>query len=211
MHHSARVKLIFLPLLGSLLLCHCNPLVPGRADGIDHNPYELLEKQATPENRDPSRIRVPVLHSAAFEKRWGTPKLLVGPKGGYALRYISPKNNNLHLTIFGSPEMFSTAGSTPPPYTSLGKDPLKQTFLPREVSQKWRIIRIAGQNVRYCISEEISEDQAMQFSTETFRLTAPDGRTASYRIRAASKNENAAESIGELLGSVGYAPRSGDL
>jgi hypothetical protein len=199
-----RVKLIFLPLLGSLLLCHCTPLVPGRADGIDHNPYDLLEKQAKPENRDPRRIRVPVLHSAAFENRWGKPKLLVGPKGGYALRYVSPKNNNLHLTIFGSPEMFSTAGSTPPPYTSLGKDPVNHTYMPQEVSQKWRQIQIAGKNVRYCISEEISDDQPTQFSTETFRLTASDGRAASYRIRAASKNENAAESIEKLLGSVDF-------
>jgi hypothetical protein len=180
--------------------------VPGRADGIDHNPYDLLEKQATAENRDPSRIRVPVLQSAAFEKRWGKPKLLVGPKGGYALRYVSPKNNNLHLTIFGSPEMFSTAGPTPPPYTNLGKDPVSHTYMPREVSQDWQSIPIAGRNVRYYISEEISDDQPSQFSTETFRLTAPDGRTASYRIRAASKNNNPAESIGKLLGSVDYAP-----
>lgn len=199
------VKPIFLTLLGSLLLCHCTSLVPGRAEGIDRNPYDLLEKQATAKNRDPSRIRVPVLHSADFEKRWGKPKLLVGAKGGYALRYVSPKNNNLHLTIFGSPEMFSTAGATPPPYTSLGKDPVNHTYMPREVSQQWRNIRIAGKNVRYYISEEISDDQPPQFSTETFRLTASDGRTASYRIRAASKNNNPAESIEKLLGSVDFA------
>jgi len=204
-----QVKKFFLILPGSLLLCHCNPMVPGRADGIDHNPYVLLEKQATAQNRDPSRIRVPVLHSAGFEKRWGKPKLLVGPKGGYALRYVSPKDNNLHLTIFGSPEKFSTAGSTPPSYTSLGKDSVNHTYMPREVSQKWRDIRIAGKNVRYCISEEISDDLPLQFSTETFRLTAPDGRTASYRIRAASKNKNPAESIAKLLGSVEFAPGCG--
>ena len=180
-------------------------MVPGRAEGIDRNPYDLLEKQATAENRDPSRIRVPVLHSTAFEKRWGKPKLLVGAKGGYALRYVSPKNSNLHLTIFGSPEMFSTAGATPPPYTNLGKDPVNHTYMPQEVSQEWRNIRIAGRNVRYYISEEISDDQPSQFSTETFRLTAPDGRTASYRIRAASKNNNPAESIEKLLGSVDFA------
>lgn len=196
------VKPTFPLLVASLLLCHCNSFLPGRADGIDPNPFELLEKQATAENRDSSRIRVPVLYSPALEKRWGKPKLLVGPKGGYALRYASPKNPNTHLTIFGSPSMFSPAGATPPPYTDLGMDAVKQTFVPQEVSQKWRHIRIAGQNVRYYVSEGISDEQPLQFSTETFRFSAPDGRTASYRIRTASKSKNPEESIEKLLKSV---------
>lgn len=172
----------------ALLLCQCTAFLPGRADGIDPNPFSVLETQATAANRDPSRISVPVLRSVELEKRWGKPKLLVGPKGGYALRYEDPKTDGRHLTIFGSPQMFRSAGPIPPPYTDLGFDAEKKTFKPVEVSQKWQNVGLAGKNVRYFIQEGASDDRPAQISTETFRLTAPDGRTASYRIRSASQN-----------------------
>jgi hypothetical protein len=175
--------------LTPLLLCQCTSFRLGRADGIDPNPFSVLEQQAKPENHDPKRITVPVLRSAILEKRWGKPKLLVGPKGGYALRYSDPKNDSTFLTIFGSPQMFGTAGPIPPPYTDLGMDARKKTFAPVEVSQTWQSTRIAGRSVRFHITEGASGDEPMQFSTETFRLTAPDGRTASYRLRTASAND----------------------
>ena len=171
------------------LLCHCSFPGAGRADGIDPNPFNLLENQAQPENRDPSRISVPVLRSAALEKRWGKPKLLVGPKGGYALRYENPANDSTHLTIFGSPTLFPTAGAIPPPYTDLGMDAQKQTFVPVEVAQKWQTVEFAGRSVRFCVAEGHSGDEPVQFTTETFRLTGPDGRTASYRLRAATVDD----------------------
>lgn len=188
----------------ALLLCQCTVPRLGRADGIDPNPFDLLEKQATAANHDASRLRVPVLKSAAMEKRWGKPKLLVGPKGGYVLRYQDPNDDDTHLTIFGSPEKFNTAGLIPPPYTELGMDKKNKTFTPVVVSQQWRNVQLAGRNVRYFISEGYSADQPTQFSTETFRLTAPDGRTASYRIRTASNDEKKANSPENLMGSVSF-------
>ncbi len=194
-----------LPLvIGCLLFCQCGANLPGRADGIDPNPFALLEKQATAENHDASRLRVPLLESPAFEQRWGKPRLLVGPNGGYALRYQNPANRNTHLTVFGSSQKFATAGDIPPPYTNLGFNQQKLTYEPVVVSQKWNNISIAGRSVRYCISEGSSEDQSVQYSTETFRLTAPDGRTASYRIRVASAGRKAAESIKPMLESVKF-------
>ena len=196
---------VLLAVTGSaILLCQCTLPKLGRADGIDPNPFDLLEKQATAANHDASRIRIPVLKSAAMEKRWGNPKLLVGPKGGYVLRYEDPNDDDTHLTIYGSPEKFSTAGLIPPPYTELGLDGKKKTFTPVEVSQQWRNVRIAGNNVRYYISEGFSGDQPTQFSTETFRLTAPDGRTASYRIRTASNDEKPANAPEHLMGSIAF-------
>ncbi|MBC8125929.1 MAG: hypothetical protein H8M99_02120 [Gloeobacteraceae cyanobacterium ES-bin-144] len=195
-------------LLGSLVtvlcLCQCSIYRPGRADGIDPNPFALLEEQATAANRDPSRISVPVLRSPVLEKRWGSPKLLVGPKGGYALRYTNSKNNANHLTIFGSPQHYKPAGLIPPPYTDLGHDKKMKTFNPVEVSQTWSYVTIAGKSVRYYISQGPSGDEGTQFSTETFRMTAPNGRTASYRIRVSTVGANPKEQAPGLIQSCAF-------
>lgn len=170
----------------ALCLCQCTPMLPGSAEGIDPNPFMLLEKQATAANRDASRITVPMLRAPSLENRWGKPKLLVGPKGGYALRYQNPRDATEHVTIFGSPEKFKKAGSIPPPYTDVGHDEKKMTFTPMEVSQKWQSTLIAGTPVRYYISQGKSAGEPLQYSTETLQLTAPDKRKASYRIRVSS-------------------------
>lgn len=187
-----------------LILCQCSSFLPGRADGIDPNPFQVLEQQATAENRDPSRLRVPLLKSPELEKHWGQPKLLVGPKGGYALRYQDPRDADRHLTIFGSLQTYRTAGPIPPPYTDLGNDAVQKTFIPVEVSQKWQSIGILGRNVRFYISEGASGDQPAQISTETFRHTAPDGHSASYRIRISSAADKPANEIEHLMRSVSF-------
>jgi hypothetical protein len=173
---------VFLP----LCLCHCAPILLGTAEGIDPNPFMLLDQQATAIHRDASRITIPMLRAPRLEKRWGKPKLLVGPQGGYALRYQNPESSTEHMTIFGSPEKFRKAGFIPPPYTDVGHDPKKMTFTPIEVRQKWQSTRIAGTTVRYYISQGESGGEPLQYSTETLPLTAPDGRFASYRIRVSS-------------------------
>jgi hypothetical protein len=181
-------------------LSSCN--LPGRADGIDPNPFPILEQQATAENRDLSRIKVPILRSTVLEKRWGKPRTLSGPKGGYAMRYQDPRNNSRHVTIFGSPDSFPIAGITPPPYTELGRDHKNNTYEPKEVQQLWQLATVNGRLVRYCISEGGDEGHPDQLSTETFRTTAPDGRNASYRIRLAtdsSKPENTPKALLESL------------
>lgn len=198
------MKLFFGFVGSTLLLCQCSMYRPGRADGIDPNPFYVLNEQATAENRDPSRISVPFLHSQALEKRWGKPQLLVGAKGGYALRYEDPADKRRHLTIFGSPQRFGTAGPIPPPYTKVGHDGNSNTFSAVEVSQTWRKTTIAGREVRYCIGEGNFADPAMQMSTETFRLTAPDGRTASYRIRTASEEAKPQNEVENLLRTVSF-------
>lgn len=161
-------------------------MLPGKAEGIDPNPFALLEQQATAANRDASRISVPLLRAPSLEKSWGKPRLLVGPRGGYALRYQNPQSATEHVTIFGSSEKFKKAGSTPPPYTDVGHDEKKMTFTPIEVSQKWQFTKIVGTTVRFYISQGESGGDPLQYSTETLQLTAPDNRKASYRIRVSS-------------------------
>ncbi len=163
-----------------------------------------MDEHASAVNRDPGRITVPVLRSPALEKRWGKPRLLVGPKGGYALRYEDPANHDRQLTVFGSPQLFQTAGPIPPPYTSLGFDARKNSYAPGEVSQPWQSLQLAGRKVRYYIAEDHSDGHPAQYSTETFRLTAPDGRTASYRIRSASEKSKAAEDVASLMQTVSF-------
>ena len=181
------------------LLCQCTSFHLGRAEGIDPNPFSVLEKQATAENRDASRIVVPVLKSKDLEKRWGSPTLLVGPNGGYALRYENPARAGQHVTVFGSAKRYSTAGLIPPPYTEIRIDRETGSVEPAEVSQSWRSLSISGRSVRYYISEGATGEQYDQYSTETFRLTAADGRTASYRIRCAARSdEEAAGLMGRL-------------
>lgn len=180
------MRLILVSIVPVVLLCQCQVPLPGRADGIDPNPFEVLERQAKPENRDPKRIAVPMLRSNVLAERWGAPKLLVGPKGGYALRYENPRNRATHLTIFGSPDMYPIAGAIPPPYTDLGLDPRSGTYTPREVPQRWKAARLAGRSVRFHLTEAAAPGEPVFYSTETFRLTGPDGRTASFRLRAAT-------------------------
>jgi hypothetical protein len=187
-----------------LLLCHCGAPSDGRKDGIDPNPFELLEKQATAPNHDASRISVPVLRSRTLEQRWGRPRLLVGPKGGYALRYENPANHAHVMTIFGSPSLYPTAGSTPPCYTRLDVDRQQGTLTPVSVSQQWQEVTVAGRPVRFCITDGPQDPQPALFSTETFRLTAPDGRTASYRLRAAAPGTDQAAAAANLMRTAAF-------
>lgn len=182
-----------------LFLCHCASPSDGRGYGIDPNPFDLLEQQATAENHDASRISVPVLRSPVLEKHWGKPRLLVGPKGGYALRYENPANHAHLLTIFGSPTRYPTAGDTPPCYTRLDIDRRQGTLTPVSVSQQWQEVELVGRKVRFCITDGPQDRQPAMFSTETFRLTAPDGRTASYRLRAAVPGKDQAAAVSALL------------
>lgn len=188
----------------ALFLCHCAMPSVGKRDGIDPNPFELLEKQATAGNHDPSRIRVPILRSQELERRWGQPRLLVGPQGGYALRYENPANRAHKLTIFGSPARYPTAGGTAPCYTRLDIDRQLGTLTPVSVKQSWLEVMLAGRSVRYCITDGPQDDQPTLFSTETFRLTAPNGRTASYRLLAAAPGKDPAAAASHLLRTAAF-------
>lgn len=191
-------------LLLAVVLTQCAPWRPGRAEGIDPNPYVLLEKQATSANRDPKRIAVPMLRSKPLEKRWGKPDLLVGPNGGYLLRYQDPRDSHRYLMIYGTKQSYLPSGPLPPPYTDLGIDPKTKTFNPQEVNQLWRFTKVNDHIVRYYISEAAQGTVPPQFVTETFRMTAPDGRSASYMLRVSSKSPKKGLEVEDLLHSATF-------
>ena len=198
------MKAILIFSLGALALCQCGTVIGRAGAEFDTNPFQLLEAQAGAANHDLSRLKVPMLKSPALEERWGKPTILVGPKGGYGLRYADPKNPGRHLTVFASPEVFAAAGATPPSYTDLGFDLKTNTVEPRETRQEWQHAKVSGQDVRFCVAEANSAENVWQYATETFRMTAPDGRSASYRIRLGTQSGNNPETVVRALGTLKF-------
>lgn len=186
-----------------VLLCRC--AFPGAEETIDPNPYQLLERQAGPANRDPSKVRVPVLKAEPLAKTWGRPKLLVNDKGSYGLRYGNPRRKSESITIYGTAKSYPIAGPVPPRYSVAGLDAADGTYKPRAVSPVWYFAKLAdGKVVRYSVIEEGGAAAPWQFATETFRHTAKDGREASYRIFVTLPGKSPHLEVGRLLESVAY-------
>lgn len=185
-----------------LLLCRC--AFPGAEDTIDPNPYQLLEKQAGPENRDRSKVNVPMLKAPELAEKWGEPRFLTGFKGAYALRYENPRNKDETLTIYGTSKSYPIAGPVPPRYTNVGHDAESGTYEPREVSPVWYFTKIDGRVVRYSIVEQGGEGDPWGFATETFRHEASNGREASYRIFVTLPGKSPHLEAGGLLRGVSY-------
>lgn len=177
----------------------------GTNDGIDENPFDVLERQSsTWQVKSAKQASVPILRSRSLEKRWGKPNLLIGPDGSYALRYRNPSSPVIALLIYGSPANYlMPAGIVPPPYTEVRHD-RKGKIHTAEVSQQWREAVVADKKVRYCISEETDGDHPNQFVTETFRLTDKKGRQGSYRIRIGAGNGGGAYDVKKMLESVDF-------
>ena len=185
-----------------MLLCRC--AFPGAEETIDPNPYQLLEEQAGPENRDRSKVNVPMLKAPDLAKRWGAPKFLTGFNGAYALRYENPKDKTQTLTIYGTSKKYPVAGPVPPRYTDVGHDEEAGTFEPKEVNPVWYFSKIDGKIVRYAVVEEGATDDPWELATETFRHTAADGREASYRIFVSLPGKAPHLEAGEFLELVTY-------
>lgn len=193
------MKRFFASLVSCFALCQCSIFTAGTNDGIDENPFDILERQSTNwKARSVKRVSVPFLRSPALQSRWGKPDLLVGPDGSYALRYKNPSNPVIALLIYGSPEKVLPAGITPPPYTHVTKDKRGKIHA-AEVSQSWQHAAIHEKELRYCISEETSNDGVTQYTTETFRLTDEKGRSGSYRIRIGAGREGGPNDVKKLL------------
>ena len=186
--------------IAAAILSQCAP--PGD-EGISPNPFNLLEQQAGPENYDKSRISIALLHSKELAKRWGKPTTLVGPHGGYGLLYRNPRNRNEQMVIYGTAKRYKPAGPLPPSYTDLRHDPATNTFKPEDVSQIWSLVTLNNRPVRYCIVETEGANERIYYATETVRLTAPDGREASYRIGVSLARPDAAKAE-QLLGTAGF-------
>lgn len=199
------MKQFLLAAASCAFLCQCSVFNAGRNDGIDENPFDALETQVSSwKDHSPRRVKVPILRSRTYDRQWGRPELLVGPKGSYALRYRNPANRAISMVIVGSPDKFEPAGITPPPYTDIGRDRKTGKLHPREVSQSWRTAEISGENVKFCISEEVDGAHPNHFVTETFRLKDKKGREGSYRVRVASGREKTRYEVTRMLKTVRF-------
>ncbi|MES2995930.1 MAG: hypothetical protein V4733_03880 [Verrucomicrobiota bacterium] len=198
------MKHLLAPLAVCLSLCNCSLFTAGTADGIDANPFTVLETQSSGwKAKSPKRVSVGILRSRKLDNRWGSPDLLVGPDGSYALNYKNPGNPRIGMVIYGSPQMFLPAGITPPTYTEIIKD-RKGKIHAREVSQSWREAEIAGQTVKYCVSEETDGPRPNNFVTETFRMKDKKGRVGSYRVRISAGKEGSRLDAKHLLETIRF-------
>jgi hypothetical protein len=89
-------------------------------------------------------------------------------------------------------------------HSRLDVDPHQGTLTPVSVTQEWQTLTVAGHSVRFCITDAPQDRQPALFSTETFRLTAPDGRTASYRLRAAAPGKDQSAAAANLLRTAAF-------
>ncbi|HEX2751391.1 MAG TPA: hypothetical protein VHM91_25500 [Verrucomicrobiales bacterium] len=160
--------------------------------GIDTRNLNRMDEGGSKEG-----IRVPFLHAPDLEKRWGKPKLTVAPDGSYALSYSNPKRRFQHLTIYGSPGKFPTAGPVPPSYIDVDFTPAGPTTAPKR--QTWRTTTHLGHTLRYCVTSPDSGADVAELTTETIALAGPDGRTGSYCLSGGSDLDSGPLSIPALF------------
>jgi hypothetical protein len=149
-------------------------------------------------------ISVPLLRAPDLEKRWGKPRLTVDSDGSYSLNYSNPKRGFQHLIIYGSPRQFAPAGPLPPDYLDLKFVPGASAPTTGPVSQNWQTTTLFGRTIRYCITSPDSGADVAEFTTETFTLTGPDGRTASYCLSGGSDLDSGPISIPALFKSARF-------
>lgn len=190
-------------ILSLLLLTQCTtpPVNQGRVSGIDPVPFNLMSSDAP---GDPAAVRVPILRSATLEQRWGKPKLLVAADGSYHLRYVNPQRSFQALYIYGSPKSFAPAAGSPPPIAGETFDYTKHELVSVQRPQEWKTLTIAGKAVRYYVSQAETGADPVGLSTETFTLTAPDGRTGSYMLSADSDSDKPGLTHEDFFRSAGF-------
>jgi hypothetical protein len=189
-------RLICLLPLGFLFQCAGNS--PTAVDVLEPRPYFMSD---APGSLD--EVRVPVAQSRILEVRWGKPELSVLSDGSYLLKYQQDESGFERLLVIGSPAIFGTAAS-PPSYMEQIYD--EEAREPKLVEQQpeWVVGNALGRSVRYAMSSAGSGADPQEFATETFRASAPDGRSGSYRIFASSNiGQSTAASY---LATVTWAP-----
>jgi len=124
-------------------------------------------------------IKIPVLQSKAFEKKWGKPSIEAGATGHYRLTYSDPSQPFNRLLIYGSPKPFPKL-VTPP---MVGADEMVNGELTGvERPQEWRHVTVMGQNIRYFKQMEGGGADGDYYSTVGISLVAPNGKTGHYRL-----------------------------
>lgn len=174
----------FLPLL---FITACAPTSSTQDSGINPVPFNIADNDGL-SSSNPADAKVPLLRSPALEKRWGKPKLSILADGSYRLRYDKPKDSFESLLIMGSPKTFPTVGDLPPAYQASYPDANGKFGKP--IQPEWQApVIIAGKSFRFAQYSDLSGADPIRYASETLTLTAPDGRSGSYRIVADSNLE----------------------
>lgn len=188
-------SLLLLPLLA---LSACTTNAP-KDPGIQPSAYYSIEPTTSLDS-----VQIPVLKSAALEKRWGKPEIIVRPNGGYLLSYSKPGDSFETLRIFGEPGRIDTESPTPPTYTDIGP-PAPGSSSPRmiEHTQEWSTVTLLGRPVHYYLRSPGGGADAPEWSTVTFSR-GELGPSASYRILTTSNQEEGEKIAEGYMKTVGF-------
>ena len=133
----------------------------GGGDDLDHKLMPGLYAASTPGQSAPTGVAVPLLRAPEWESAYGKPTYRIMKDGSYIADYkghgdSSNGGSRDYLTIIGTSRKLSA--------------------LPFPVTQgPWRVL---GKDVAWFWSG----NESPEITTEAFSLTAPDGRTSTYKI-----------------------------
>ncbi len=138
---------------------------------------------------DLREVKMPVLRSDYFEKKWGKPDVTTFSDGSYRMRFREGKTLN-YFFIFGVTHPKPTP-AVPPDWF---EEDLGRPTPPHK--QEWQTAKILRKTVKWYQADGGTGADFPNFNTVAFSLTAPDGRTGSYRIVASCiSKKNAADWI----------------
>lgn len=168
--------------------------------GIQTAPY--YEKDSSPTLEG---VKIPVMQSFEFDKKWGKPKIVVLGNGGYLLRYSQPGSSFETLQIFGAPGRIESDAPTPPPYTDIDAPDAETGYArTKKYAQRWSTVTLLGRPVHYYLRQPGSGADAPQWSTVSFCLETPDAPVASYRILASSNQQDGTKIMEGYMKTVGF-------
>jgi len=150
------------------------------------------------DSQDITLAKVPVLRST-LEGSWGRPRVSVNADGSYRLTYRQGTTLNF---------VFVDGLVNPPPVPATPPQWSEESFNEKKGepeliyhSQNWRQTQIMGKSVRWYQNDGGSGADFPAYRTVPFQLTAPDGRTATYRVEVCSTS---AEQAGKWIRQVGW-------
>jgi hypothetical protein len=130
-------------------------------------------------------VKVPVVTSPSFEKKWGAPEIRTSESGNYELNYANPDQPFDRFVIQGSPVPF-------PPLTKApmvnGEEMVNDELTAVEYPQEFRTVEVAGRQVRWYQESLSGGADGAYYATEGFALTDDKGRTGYYRMVVESGN-----------------------
>lgn len=135
-------------------------------------------------------VKVPIVTSPSFERKWGAPEIRTSATGNYELNYANPDQPFDRLAIQGSPVPFPALTKAP---KLTGEKMVSDELTPVEYPQEFRAVKVAGRQVRWFQESLSGGADGAYYATEGFALTDAQGRTGYYRMVVESGDDAHAE------------------